>query len=197
MATLAAIRRQVRVALSPQPATATGWCSWTASWSRSFAGVRCRAGPDRLPARPCRSTACPSPICPRHGPQSLADGFLLPSRRRNDRPDPRLSLALGMIRGRDRLPSGRRASSRASEPAPRLSTPGSTANSTPSPRSPARPRPGVASFREGRPPACPRPRSGAKLLPGLAPTPPAAADRGTGSGIAACLAISRGLPRGF
>ena len=33
-------------------------------------GARCRPGPDRLPARPCRSTARP-----RHGPQSLADGF--------------------------------------------------------------------------------------------------------------------------
>jgi hypothetical protein len=46
----------------------------------------------------------------------------------------------------------------------------------------------AASFREGRPPACPQPRSGAKLLPGLAPTPP-------GRGRSRGRKRDRGMPR--
>ena len=137
--------------------------------------------------------------CPRHGPQSLADGFWQPPAPPCPPDggmtalDPRLSLAPGMIWGRP-LALRAAASSRASEASTAALDPGLDRQLDSGLRSPARPRPAAASS-AARPPACPRGRSGAKLLPGLAPTPPG---RGRSRGRkrdAARLAISRGMSR--
>jgi hypothetical protein len=157
-----------------------------------------------------RSTRFPIvATCPRHGPQSLANGFRpppappCPPDGGMTALDPRLSLAPGMIRGRP-LALRAAASSLALEASPgafdhRLDRP-------------LDPKPPIASSTAtGRRPLSAR---GDRLLvpdcdQGLnsyrvSLRRPPAADRGAGSGIAARLAISRGMsrllsgsPRGF
>ena len=148
------------------------------------------------------STACPLATVP----QKAADGFR-PPRAPPCPPDggmtaldPRLSLAPP---GSTALAPRRRLPARSLKAGPRLSTTGSTANST------------AGSDRQlDRDRRRPLPRRNRLLVPdrdrGLNSyrvslrRPPAAADRGAGSGIAARLAISRGMsrllsgsPRGF
>jgi hypothetical protein len=149
-----------------------------------------------LVARPCVATVLRASLTT-FGRRRLRK----PSRWRNDRPGPAPESCPRHDPGSTALAPRRQLQ-------PDLGRPDSVPDSPRPPGGldrPARGRPGVASFREVRPPVLVPDRDrGLNSYRVSLRRPPAAADRGAGSGIAARLAISRGMsrllsgsPRGF